>query len=330
MRRCSQSNKCIGATLEQRIRVLVVTNTYPTEKNPSNGIFVKEMVDVQRQLGLDVGVFYIGGRRTPLKYAIGILRLWGQLLRKRYDLIHAYYVYSGIVARMQLLYPVIVTLCGSDVNLPSQRPFSKFLYKMVSRTIVQTQRMKELLGDKNAIVMHMGVNLSIVRLVPQSEARSRLGLSQDSKFALFPYDPSRKLKRYDLFIGALTKAKRDQPALEPLIMKGLPKEWVPIYMSAADVLVLTSDIEGSPNTVKEALACGLPIVSVDVGDVVELITGIDGCWICEAIDDAIAQGILKAVSFGRRTDGRKRALEFSSEITASKLMALYEEVLNER
>lgn len=313
--------------MKSRIRVLIVTNTYPNEKNPSDGVFVKEILDVQKQLGLDAEVFYIRGRRTPFKYAIAVFRLWWQLLRKRYDLIHSYYVYSGIVARMQFLYPIIVTLCGSDVNLPSQRPFSKVLSRVVSKTIVQTQRMKKLLGNRKAIVMHMGVNLSVMRTVPQSEARAQLRLSQVSRFALFPYDPSRKLKRYGLFIGAVMNARGKQPTLEPLVMKGLPKEWAPIYMSAADVLVLTSDIEGSPNSVKEALACGLPIVSVDVGDVAELIAGVDGCWICDANEDAIAEGILKALSFGRRTDGRKRALELSSEVTAAKLMALYAEVL---
>jgi glycosyltransferase involved in cell wall biosynthesis len=110
-------------------------------------------------------------------------------------------------------------------------------------------------------------------------------------------------------------------------MKGVPREYVPVYMSAADVMVLVSETEGSPITVKEALACGLPIVSVDVGDVAELVAGVDGCWICDANEEAIAQGILRALSFGRRTDGRKRALELSSEVTASKLMALYAEVL---
>ena len=86
----------------------------------------------------------------------------------------------------------------------------------------------------------------------------------------------------------------------------------------------------SPITVKEALACGLPIVAVDVGDVEELVSGVDGCWICDATEDAIAQGVLRALSFGRRTEGRKRASEMSSEATAAKLMAIYEELLRNR
>jgi glycosyltransferase involved in cell wall biosynthesis len=315
--------------LRSRIRVLIVTNMYPTEDDPSSGIFVKETVDVMRASGLHVEVFSIEGRRTPLKYVVGVFRLWGRLLRHKYDVIHAYYVYSGIVARAQLSCPVVLTLCGSDVNLSSQRPFSKVLSGVVSKTIVQTRRMKQLLGYEDAIVMHLGVNLSLVRPLPREEARSQLGLSRDTFFALFPYDPSRKVKRYDLFSRGLELAKRSEPKLRSLVMKDLPKQFTPVYMSAADVMVLTSESEGSPNTIKEALACGLPLVSVDVGDVAELTEGVEGCWICEADDDSIAKGIIKALSFGRRTNGRERAKELSSEVTVQRLLDLYSEVLRE-
>ena len=313
--------------LKQDTTVLVVTNMYPSRDNPTVGIFVKETLDDLWTLGVDVETLCITGKRAPFKYAIGVFRLWRRLLGKRYDLIHAYYVYSGIVARMQLSCPVVVTLCGSDVNLSSQRPFSKWLSRRVTKTIVQTQKMKELLGDSNAIILPFGVNLSLFAPVSQATARSRLGLSGDARFALFPYDPSRKGKRYDLFAAAVARAKGKEPRLESLVLGKLKRELVPLNMSAADVMVLTSETEGSPNAIKEALACGLPIVSVDVGDAAELVAGIEGCWICDTTGEAIADGILRALSFGRRTDGRKRAFEMSSSVTALRILALYEEVL---
>jgi teichuronic acid biosynthesis glycosyltransferase TuaC len=310
-----------------QIRVLVVTNMYPSEKNPTKGIFVKETVDVLRQRQLEIDVMRIEGGRTPLKYFSGMFRLWGRLMRKRYDLIHAYYVYSGIVARMQSLCPVVLTLCGSDVNLPSQRPLSRWLSRRVSKTIVQSQEMKDLLGRESATVLPFGVNLSLFEAVPQADARSLLRLDQGARFALFPYAPHREGKRHSLFVAAVDKAKEEVPELAPLVLENLPREQVPLCMSAADVMVLTSEAEGSPTTVKEALACGLPIVAVDVGDVRELISGVDGCWICPATADEIAEGILRALEFGRRTGGRERALQMSSEVTSKRLTSLYEELL---
>ena len=308
------------------IRVLVVTNMFPTAERPSDGIFVKETVEVLGAQGIDIDILFIRGRRTPVKYGIGILRLWLQLGRKKYDLVHAYYGYSGFVACMQRLYPVVLTLCGSDVNLSSQRPVSKLASALSSRTIVQTSRMRDLLGKEDAIVMHLGVNLDVVRPSPRSEARRQLRLDQDVLFALFPYDPLRREKRFGLFESALREAGKNEPRLRPLVVTQVPKDRMPLYMSAADVLVMTSEAEGSPNTIKEALACGLPIVSVDVGDVSEIVRGIDGCWICDANAHVLAEAVVKAVHFGR-TKGRERAELLSSQLTGQKLVKLYEDVL---
>jgi glycosyltransferase involved in cell wall biosynthesis len=311
-------------------RILVVSNMFPSGGNPANGVFVKETLDVLRQAGLSVDILLIRGSRSPVKYGVGAVKLWLRLIRRKYDLIHAYYVYSGIVARMQPLYPVIVTLCGSDVNLPSQRRFSKWLCSRVAKTIVQTTQMKNVLGHENAVVLPFGVNVSLFVPTPRTEARERLGLNAEGLLALFPYDPRRKEKRYDLFVRAVGRARDRIPRLETLVLKNVPRELVPVYMSAADVMVLTSQSEGSPGTVKEALACGLPIVSVDVGDVKDLLEGVDGCSICERDEDSIALGIAAALSYGKRTDGRNRALELSTDAVCSRLLALYAEVLGRK
>jgi glycosyltransferase involved in cell wall biosynthesis len=299
---------------------------FPTEGRPSDGIFVKETVDILRAQGVDVDVFFIRGRRTPVKYGVGVLRLWLQVCRKKYDLVHAYYGYSGFVACMQPIYPVVLTLCGSDVNLRSQRPVSRIAARLSARTIVQTSRMKHLLGKEDATVMHLGVNLDIVKPSDRRRAREVLGLSQEDLFALFPYDPLRREKRFGLFEKTIHEARASEPRLKPLIVTQAPKDRMPLYMSAADVLVMTSETEGSPNTIKEALACGLPIVSVDVGDVREVVEGVDGCWICDAEEQALAGAVMKAVHFGR-TRGRARAEQLSSRMVGQKLVTLYEEVL---
>ena len=94
---------------------------------------------------------------------------------------------------------------------------------------------------------------------------------------LFPYNPSEARKRFDLVEAAVSEARKQVPALELLIARRLPQEQIPLYMNAADVLVMASMSEGSPNAVKEAMATNLPIITVDVGDAAELIGATAGC-----------------------------------------------------
>ncbi len=99
------------------MKVLVVTNMYPTPEQPAFGIFVQEQVRSLREAGVEVDVLFVNGRKSRRNYLWGFFRLWGRLLTRRYDLIHAHYIFSGIIARAQLLYPVIVTYHGAELFL---------------------------------------------------------------------------------------------------------------------------------------------------------------------------------------------------------------------
>ncbi len=102
-----------------------------------------------------------------------------------------------------------------------------------------------------------------------------------------------------------------------------------IYLNATDVLLLTSKWEGSPNVIKEAMACNCPIVSTNVGDVKWLLDGVEGCFITTNDPRDVADKINKALNFKSKTKGRDKLfrLGFDSEHIAKKIIKVYEELI---
>ena len=111
---------------------------------------------------------------------------------------------------------------------------------------------------------------------------------------------------------------------------GVRHDDVPLWINAADAVVLTSVYEGSPNVVKETLACNVPLVSVDVGDVRERIEGVDGCAIAARTAEDVAAKLAHVLERGRRTEGRERAAEVSLERINARLLEIYDTVTNGR
>ena len=134
------------------MRVLVVTNMYPTKDKPAYGIFVQEQVEALRKEGVEIDVFFVDGSRNKLNYIWGIFRLWGRLLTRRYDLIHAHYVFSGIIARAQLLYPVVLTHHGFEVFMTWERFPSRLITHLVDKVILVSEDQKKRDDVKLAIM----------------------------------------------------------------------------------------------------------------------------------------------------------------------------------
>lgn len=130
------------------MKVLVVTNMYPNPDNPDSGIFVHEQVEALRKQGVQIDVLFVNGSRNKLNYIWGIIRLWGRLLFRRYNLIHAHYIFSGIIARAQFLYPVIITHHGVEVFMTWQRIPSRLIIPFVNRVILVSKEQKKSLGAK--------------------------------------------------------------------------------------------------------------------------------------------------------------------------------------
>lgn len=321
-------------------RVLVVTNLWPTETDPGYGSFVQAQMESLRPLGVEFDTLFIDGRISRWNYLRGVGRMRSMLRRNNYDLIHAHFGLSGWVARCQMRVPVVVSFMGDDVLGRLRGDGSVTLYgrllqvsslllaRIVQASIVKSQEMKSNLGLASAEVIPNGVDLNAFRPFDREQACKALSLDPHKKYALFPYDPALQNKRHDLVRTAVELARRKIPQIELLHALGVPRQRMPLYMNAADVLVLASHSEGSPNAVKEAMAANLPVVSVDVGDVRDLIGATEGCFIVPRDAAAIAGKVAEVCQRSQRTRGRESIARLSSENVAKQVVEVYGRVTN--
>ena len=266
------------------MRILFVTSVYPTEMTPGESPCIEQQRRALQRVGHDVDLLFIRTQESKLNYFKEMPRVfWNSQVMGKYDVVHAHYGYCGVVARAELRCPVVVTYRGSDVLSRTQRPVSLLLARLVDSNIVMTEEMKQVLGRRDAHVIPYGVDLETFHPRPLFDARMELGLPQEVPLVLFPYDPRRKEKRFDLVEQACAMARSSLPSLRLVTIHDKPPNVVAAHMSACDAMVLASDREGAPGAVREAMACGLPIISVDVGDVAELIRHTEGCHIVEQI-----------------------------------------------
>lgn len=314
---------------------------WPTAASPGFGSFVKEQAESVRALGIGYDLLFINGRASKLNYLSGVGEMHRLLRKGGYSLIHAHFGLSGCVARLQARVPLVVTFHGDDVLGRFQKdgsiaPMGRF-FQISSRTlapwadevIVQSQAMKRKLRLARAEVIPCGVDMNLFRPMDQAEARIRLGLSAEKKYVLFPYDPAIENKGFPLAEAAARRAALEIPELELLTIQGRPHEEMPLFMNAADMLILTSFSEGSPVAVKEAMAVNLPVVTVDVGDAAELIGQTVGCHLVPRETEAIATAIVQACRSVARTNGREAIAHLALENIARRVAKVYARVLGE-
>lgn len=178
--------------------------------------------------------------------------------------------------------------------------------------------------DRFAIVP-CGIDLDDYPPTDRNQARSSLDWQADRHFILFSGSFDNRIKNAPLAKAAVRML--DQATLVEL--KGYSRSQVATLMSAADAIVMTSLTEGSPQVIKEAMACGCPVVSVDVGDVKDLTRGVDGCYIAERTPESVASCLRQAIEFGKRTEGRKviEVRGLTNETVAKKLLDIYNTVI---
>ncbi len=325
--------------MTQSLKVLVVTNLWPSETDPGYGSFVQAQMESLRPLGVEFDVLFVDGRASRWNYLRAIPRLRRKLQEHRYDLIHAHFGLSGLVTRCQFRVPVLVSFMGDDVlgrprSDGSITLFGRFLQlssfllaRAVQSVVVKSAEMKSRLRLESARVIPNGVDLDLFRPMDKHEARRALGLDPVRKYVLFPYNPSEPRKRFDVVQAAVGKARHQLPGLEILQVYGVARERMPLYMNAADVLVLASVFEGSPNAVKEAMAVNLPIISVQVGDVADLIGPTAGCALVPREVEAIAGKIVEVCALNTRTRGRERISRLAMPIVAAQIVEVYRRVV---
>jgi len=308
----------------------MVTNMFPTDINPTSGVQVKLQTESLRELGIDVDILFMNVResRFKLNYIKGIWRVAWKTLLNRYDVVHAHFGLSGFVALFQFRSPVVVSFAGGDVMHPYVGKLSRMVARRVNASIVKSDSMKTALRNKDAYIIPNGVDFSFFRPMLMEEARGVLALDKTKKYVLFVGDKGGRVKRFDLIERAFKIAKEGYKGdLELISVYKRPQSEIPIYMNACNVLVLASDWEGSSNVTKEAMACNLPVVSVDVGDAREMINGTMGCFICERRPVSIANGLLKVLRSNTGTNGRERIQHLASESVAKQIIEVYKKVI---
>jgi len=200
------------------------------------------------------------------------------------------------------------------------------LAPLASAVVVQNRQMRRALRLESAEIIPCGIDLELFRPMDQGEARRVAGLDPGTKYVLFPYNPQEQRKRFDFIEAAVAKAREQLPQLEILQVRRKPHSEMPLYMNAADLLVMASTIEGSPNAIKEAMATNLPVISVDVGDVADFIYESDGNYIVPRDVDAMAARIVELCRRGERSRGRERLVPYSMPATAKRILEIYSRV----
>jgi glycosyltransferase involved in cell wall biosynthesis len=331
--------------------VLVVTNMWPDAEKPAYGIFVQRQVAALRALGIRCEVLYLRGYRSPLAYLVAALALFrlNFARRARYRLVHAHGGEVALSVRAFLRGPVAVTYCGGDLNgtidhsgrltrgSRVRRPLLRAQSRLLSATITQSREMENYLPRRvrrrNAVIPN-GVDVALFAPMDRLQARRQLGWPEDGRVALFAANPGsggsktarrigRADKRYWLAEEACAEAAESLPGLRLEAAAGVPPADMPLLMNAADCLLLTSAAEGSPNVVKEAIACNLPVVTTRVGDVEDLLAGVEPSYVCDDTPAALAAALVDCLREPRRSDGRERAERFSQPEVARRVAAVY-------
>jgi len=270
-------------------------------------------------------------------YDISGLGFWPYLkhipaLRKfiksgNYDIVHAQFGYSGITCALASPKPLVVSLMGSDYRLEKM---TSWITSSIARlfwdyTIVKSQKMYNNLRIRSSQIIPNGINFSRFKPIDREIARHQAGFNA-SAHVLWVSDPQRKEKNFALAREAFSYI--DAEDVELTIVNNVEIDKVPFYYYAADVLLVTSKWEGSPNVVKEAMACSLPIVSTDVGDVADITRGVDGCFIVPADPEEIAAALDTALQFGKRTNGRDKVIHMDVDCISERLLEVYRNVAN--
>jgi teichuronic acid biosynthesis glycosyltransferase TuaC len=325
------------------MKVLVATSIYPTIENPARGTFVRTQVEYLKRAGIEVDLLVLQGRSRKLMYARAALELRRRLAADRsIDLVHAHYSYVGMVARMQWKVPVVVSYCGDDLLGTMNRKgrptlFSRLavfaghlLSHQADGVIVKSRGMASRLHRKDVFVIPNEIDFELFQPMDRLEARTILGLDPGKKYLLFAANPEIPVKRFQLAKAIADRMRAQDPGIQLLVIYKEPQERLPLFMNACDGLLFTSYQEGSPNVVKQAMACNLPIVSTDVGDVREIIGNTHGCYICKPDVQEFTERLAEILLHGERTRGREQVQHLSGPVVAQQIIHVYEQVLRKR
>ena len=303
------------------MRVLIVASYNKNRFAP----FIHEQAEALKNTGCEVEFYGLRGKGVR-----GYLNNLSGLKKKIHgfqpDVVHAHYGLSGLLANLQRRVPVVTTYHGSDVNDKKVLPFSKLAMRLSAWNVFVSRKTMEIAKPRERYTLQpCGIDLSGLQLTERSEARHRMNLDAGKKHVLFAGAFDNAVKNASLAKETVSFLYDEN--IELLELKGYSREEVTLLMCAVDAFLMTSFTEGSPQVIKEAMACGCPIVSVDVGDVKERVEGVDGCYVTQTYaPKELSDFLLKAMSFKGKTNGRQKLVAdgLDNRQVAAQLFAVYE------
>lgn len=270
--------------------------------------------------------FFIHGNGIK-GYLSNLKRLKKQIKEQKFDLIHAHFALSGLFANLQRKIPVVCTFHGSDINQLKNRIVATFVELLSRKTIYVSQNLyKKAFFKRGKSIIPCGVDFEIFKPVNKELARQRMNLNSSKQYILFSSSFSNKVKNYKLLKESCDLLKnRDVEIIE---LKGYSREEVALLMNAADICAMTSYNEGSPQFIKEAMACNCPIVSTDVGDVRWQFGNVPGHFFTYFTLNDVAEKLNAALTFSEtqgKTNGRQRIKDIGldSETVSQRIVTVY-------
>ena len=322
------------------MRILVFTNMYPTTEAPFYGPFVHDEVQALRKSGVEVDLYFVNGRANRLNYFGMPAGFFRRMRAKRYDIVHVHHSFCGLVATLQHRVPVVWTfhegeISGNTRDALREHPIRRFAYsrrlkrhvaRRVDAIVVVAEHLRAQLGRPDAVWIPAGVDMDLFVPIDSDAAREELGLAEGKRYLLFPSSPSRVEKRYPLAKAAIDALRASSPAyadVELLMLDNVPHDRVPLYINASELMLMTSAFEASPLTIRESLACNVPVLCTDVGDARVVLEGIPGCAIIDADPAHIALEVAKALARPRRVASRARMEAYSLRRGVGELLGIY-------
>jgi len=319
------------------VRALVVSNMLPDASHPERGRFVRDQVRELRRLpDIEVELYeFPPGARALLRAA---RELRGRHRGERLDVVHAHFGLAAWPALGVRAHVRALTVHGTDIRHPRTRQATRAVLPLMDLVAAASAELAEDIpgarARARALVLPCGVDLERFRPMPRAQARAELGLDPDGPHLLFPADPARTGKRFDRAqalasgVSPPTSGGTDPEPISLLTLGGVDPERVPLWINAANAVVVPSEQEGFGLAVLEALACDVPVLATPAGVHAEVLRGLEGT-LCAPFDPSRWREALAPHLRARdpRAEGRARAEPFSAEHMAQRVAAAWRALL---
>ena len=306
---------------------------YPSARRPAHGPFVRDQVEALREfeaIDLELHAFDPPGGIAP--YVRETLVLARKFRRSRFDVVHAHYGLSGACSLGVRRGRHVTTFHGDDLRLVKTAPIARLVSRLIALPATVSAGLARseaaTLGRpgrrRRIAVLPCGVSLERLRPLDRREARAQLGLDPDGRYLLFPADPARPEKRYDRALELADAAD----GVTLIHYDETPPERVPLYVNAANAVVVPSEREGFGLAPLEALACNVPVVATDVGIAPLVLAGIEGTLCAGYERERWSRALARHLeNDDPRVNGRERAALFDSGRMAERVLHAYRDLL---